>query len=174
MAHSQARELVSQGFTATLVAATLAISRSSLYYRKRPRGSRADRTSDEQIVMACGEKLAYGYRRVAWWLWRKKGLRVNRKRVLRVMRERGLLVRSRRLRARRKKEWGRVEAAEPNQIWQTDMTKIWAGPAVGWAYLVCVIDCCTREIVGWNLSHRCRTEDALTAVEQAVLREIAT
>ncbi len=27
------------------------------------------------------------------------------------------------------------------------MTKIWAGPAVGWAYLVCVIDCCTREIV---------------------------
>ena len=56
---------------------------------------------------------------------------MNRKRVLRVMRERGLLVRSRRLRARRKKEWGRVEAAEPNQIWQSDMTKIWAGPARG-------------------------------------------
>jgi putative transposase len=65
-----------------------------------------------------------------------------------------------------------VEAAEPNQIWQSDMTKIWAGPAVGWAYLVCVIDCCTREIVGWNLSHRCRTEDALAAVEQAVLERL--
>jgi len=164
--------MMTEGYTATLVATTLAISRSSLYYRKKPRGSRADRTYDEQIVMACGEKLAYGYRRVAWWLWRKKGLRVNRKRVLRVMRERGLLVRSRRLRARRKKEWGRVEAAEPNQIWQSDMTKIWAGPAVGWAYLVSVIDCCTREIVGWNLSHRCRTEDALAAVEQAVLARL--
>jgi putative transposase len=152
MAHSQAREMVAQGYTATLVAATLAISRSSLYYQKKPRGSRADRRYDEQIVMACGEKLAYGYRRVAWWLKRKKGLQVNRKRVLRVMRERGLLVRARRLRARRKKEWGRVEAAEPNQIWQTDMTKIWAGPAVGWAYLVCVIDCCTREIVGTHLA----------------------
>jgi putative transposase len=93
---------------------------------------------------------------------------LNRKRVLRVMRERGLLVRSRRRRAR-KKEWGRVEAARPNQIWQSDMTKIWAGPAVGWAYLVSVIDCCTREIVGWNLSDRCRTEDALAVVEQAVL-----
>jgi putative transposase len=171
-AHSQAREMVTQGYTATLVAATLAISRSSLYYRKRPRGSRADRTYDEQIVMACGEKLAYGYRRVAWWLQRKKGLPVNRKRVLRVMRERGLLVRSRRLRARRKKEWGPVETAEPNQIWQSDMTKIWAGSAAGWAYLVCVIDCCTREIVGWNLSHRCRTEDALAAVEQAVLERL--
>jgi HTH-like domain len=83
--------MLTQGYTATLVAAILAISRSSLYYRKRPRGSRAHRTYDEQIVMACGEKLAYGYRRVAWWLQRKKGLSVNRKRVLRVMRERGLL-----------------------------------------------------------------------------------
>jgi len=94
--------MVTQGHAATLVATTLAISRSSLYYRRKPRGSRADRQYDEQIVMACGEKLAYGYRRVAWWLQRKEGLRVNRKRVLRVMRERGLLVRSRRLRARRK------------------------------------------------------------------------
>jgi putative transposase len=171
-AHSQARELVVQGYAATLVAATLAISRSSLYYQKKPRGSRADRRFDEQIVMACGEKLTYGYRRVALWLWRKKGLCVNRKRVLRVMRERGLLVRSRRLRARRKKEWGKVQASKPNQIWQSDMTKIWAGPTVGWAYLVSVIDCCTREIVGWNLSHRCRTEDALAAVEQAVLERL--
>jgi len=164
--------MVTQGYTATLVAATLAISRSSLYYRKKPRGSRADRSYDEQIVVACGEKPAYGYRRVTWWLRRKENLVVNRKRVLRVMRERGLLVRSRRLRARRRKEWGRVEAAEPNQIWQSDMTKIWAGPAVGWAYLVCVIDCCTREIVGWNPSHRCRTEEALEAVEQAVLEPL--
>jgi hypothetical protein len=31
--------MVTQGYTATLVAATLAISRSSLYYRKKPRGS---------------------------------------------------------------------------------------------------------------------------------------
>jgi len=52
------------------------------------------------------------------------------------------------------------------------MTKIWAGPAVGWACLVSVIDCCTREIVGWNLSPRCRTEEALDAVEQAVLERL--
>lgn len=164
--------MVTTGYTATRVAATLAISRSSLYYRQQPRGCRADRQWDERIVEACGAKPAYGYRRVAWWLRRKEGLLVNRKRVLRVMRERGLLVRSRRLRARRQKEWGRVEATEPNQIWQSDMTKIWAGPAVGWAYLVSVIDCCTREIVGWHLSNRCRTADALAAVEQAVLERL--
>lgn len=46
---------------------------------------------------------------------------------------------------------------------------MWAGPQVGWAYLVSVIDCCTREIVGWSLSDRCRTQEALEAVERAVL-----
>ena len=46
--------MVTQGYTATLVAATLAISGSSLYYRKKPRGSRADRQYDEPIVVACG------------------------------------------------------------------------------------------------------------------------
>jgi len=172
MAHSQARELLAHGYTATLVASTLTISRSSLYYRKKPRVSRADRSCDEQIVAACGEKTSYGYRRIAWWMQRQEKLCVNRKRVLRVMRERGLLIRPRRLRARRKKEWGRVEAAAPNQIWQSDMTKVWAGANVGWAYLVDVIDCCTREIVGWDLSRRCRTQEALAAVERAVLQRL--
>jgi hypothetical protein len=31
--------MVTQGYTATLLAATLDISRSSLYYQKKPRGS---------------------------------------------------------------------------------------------------------------------------------------
>ncbi len=52
MAHSLARDLVKQGYTATLVSNTLEISRSSLYYRKRPQRSRADRTYVEQIVVA--------------------------------------------------------------------------------------------------------------------------
>jgi putative transposase len=58
------------------------------------------------------------------------------------------------------RETPRLEAAAPNQIWQSDMTKVWAGANVGWTYLVEVIDCCTREIVGWDLSRRCRTEEA--------------
>jgi putative transposase len=125
------------------------------------------------IVEVCGEKPVYGYRRVAWWLGRKRGLVVNGKRVLRVMRERGLLVQPRRLRARRQKEWSRIVADEPNQLWQTDMTKVWAGPTTGWAYLVSVIDCCTREIVGWDLSLRCRTQEAISALERAVLETMA-
>jgi hypothetical protein len=83
----------------------------SVYYQKRPRGSRADRTYDEQTVVACGGRLAYAYWRVAWWLQRKKGLLVNRKRVLRVMRERGMLVRAQVVCAHDGKKRGRVEAA---------------------------------------------------------------
>jgi transposase InsO family protein len=156
--------LVAQGQEVKLVAETVGISRSSLYYKRKPHPSRADRRLDGIIVEACGAKPAYGYRRVAWWMHRKQGLEVNGKRVLRVMRERGLLVTPRRTRARRKKEWSRIVAELPNQLWQTDMTKVWAGANVGWAYLVSVIDCCTRDIVGWGpqppLSHarsnRCR------------------
>jgi putative transposase len=164
---------VAQGCPATLVAETIGISRSSLYYKAQPRCSRADRRLDGLIVEACGAKPAYGYRRVAWWMHRKQGLQVNGKRVLRVMRERGLLVTPRRTRARRKKEWSRIVAGRPNQLWQTDMTKVWAGPNVGWAYLVSVIDCCTRDIVGWDLSLRCRTQEAIAAVERAVLEQMS-
>jgi putative transposase len=139
-AHSSARELVAQGKEPNLVAETLAISRSSLYYQQQSRGSRADRSRDQEIILACGDKPAYGYRRVVWWLGRKQGLVVNGKRVLRVMRERGLLVRQHRFRVSRRKDWGKVEAMHPNHVWQSDMTKVWAGPAVGWAYLVSVID----------------------------------
>ena len=81
----------------------------------------------------------------------------------------GLLVRQRRFRISRRKDWGKVEALHPNHVWQSDMTKVWAGPSVGWAYLVSVIDCCTREIVGWDLSLRCRTEASLAAINRAVL-----
>jgi putative transposase len=165
--------LVAQGQGAKLVAETVGISRSSLYYKRKPHGSRADRRFDGVIVEACGAKPAYGYRRVAWWMHRKQGLAVNGKRVLRVMRERGLLVTPRRTRARRKKEWGRIVAELPNQLWQTDMTKVWAGASVGWAYLVSVIDCCTRDIVGWDLSLRCRTQEAIVAVECAVLEQMS-
>jgi putative transposase len=164
--------LVAQGSERKLVAETIGVSRSSLYYQAKPHASRADRRLDGEIVEACGAKPAYGYRRVAWWMHRKQGLTVNGKRVLRVMRERGLLVTPRRLQARRKKEWSQIVAERPNQLWQADMTKVWAGPNLGWAYLVDIIDCCTRDIVGWDLSLRCRTLEAIAAVERAVLEQM--
>lgn len=83
------------------------------------------------------------------------------------------LVRLRRLRAPRDKEWGRMEAAEPNQICQTGVSKIYVGPTGGLGVPRLLVDCCKLRVVGLNLSHRCRTEVPLAVVEQAVLEPLA-
>src|SRR6058998_2008280 len=79
---------------------------------------------------------------------RKLGIAVNRKRVLRVMRERKLIQRRRPLERRKRPGFFRVE--RPRQLWQLDMTSVWVAEH-GWMYLMAIIDCCTREIVAWQL-----------------------
>jgi putative transposase len=46
------------------------------------------------------------------------------------------------------------------------MTSVWVAEH-GWCYLIAIIDCCTREIVGWQLSLRCRADEAIALVERA-------
>ena len=50
-----------------------------------------------------------------------------------------------------------------------DMTKAWTAQH-GWIYLHAIVDCCTREIAGWSLDLRCRDDEAIEVVEQAVIR----
>ena len=78
---------------------------------------------------------------------RRLGRPVNRKRVLRVMRERKLIQRRRPSRAGAGPGFFRVE--RPGQLWHLDMTSVWVAEH-GWCYLNAIIDCCTREIVGWD------------------------
>lgn len=47
------------------------------------------------------------------------------------------------------------------------MTAVWVA-AHGWSYLNAAIDCYTREIVGWSLELRCRTDEAIELVDDAV------
>jgi putative transposase len=37
----------------------------------------------------------------------------------------------------------------------------------GWCYLMAIIDCCTREIVAWQLELRCRADEAIALIERA-------
>src|SRR5947199_3030967 len=97
---------------------------------------------------------------------RRLGIAVNRKRVLRVMRERKLIQRRRPLERRKRPGFFRVE--RPRQLWQLDMSSIWVAEH-GWTYLMAIIDCCTREIVGWQVELRCRALEA----EQLVIRTAA-
>jgi transposase InsO family protein len=47
------------------------------------------------------------------------------------------------------------------------MTSVWVAEH-GWTYLNEIVDCCTREIVAWQLGLRCRADEAIAVVERAV------
>lgn len=97
---------------------------------------------------------------------RELGRPVNRKRVQRVMRAQRLLQPTRSGERRRRPGFFRV--TRPDALWHADMTKVWTAQH-GWVYLHAIIDCCTRELVGWSLELRCRDDEAIACVEAAVM-----
>jgi putative transposase len=169
-----ARELVAAGHRPAVVARVLQISRQAVYRIPRP-GKPPDAASrrpvddvEKGIVEVAEANPTDGYRLVTAWVCRKLGRAVNRKRVLRVMRERKLIQRHSPPERRRRPGFFRVE--RPGQLWHLDMTSIWVAEH-GWCYLNAIIDCCTREIVGWDLTIRCRAKEAIAVIERAVLEQ---
>ena len=67
----------------------------------------------------------------------------------------------------RPKRVERMRPGQPNQGWQIDMT-CFVLSDMSMAYLVGVIDCCTRQIVGWTLSRRARADEWASAVRMAL------
>jgi putative transposase len=168
---TRSRELVAAGYKPAAVARVSQISRQAIYRtptpRRAPDAARRPPTGevDAAIVQLAGENPTDGYRMITAFARRKLGRQVNRKRVLRVMRERRLIQRRTREPRRRRPGFFRVE--RPGQLWHMDMTSIWVAEH-GWVYLNAIIDCCTREIVGWDLTLRCRATEAITVIQDAV------
>jgi putative transposase len=165
---ARSRELVARGFAVAAVARVMQVSRQALYRTPTPRRPPQRRPPadpvEEAIVAEATANQTDGYRMVTAFVRRRLGQPVNRKRVLRVMRERKLIQRRRPLERRKRPGFFRVE--RPRQLWQLDMTSVWVAEH-GWTYLMAIIDCCTREIVGWQLELRCRADEAITVVERA-------
>ena len=169
---ARSRELVARGYALATVARVLQVTRQAIYRVPKPRQAPKRRSPagevDEAIVETAKANPTDGYRMV-WALARRKlGRAVNRKRVLRVMREQKLIQRRRAVSRRRRPGYFRVE--RPAQLWHMDMTAVWVAEH-GWCYLNAIIDCCTREIVGWSLETRCRAVEAIAVVERAVSAE---
>jgi putative transposase len=166
---ARSRELVAQGYALATVARVARISRQALYRTPKPRlvpQRRPPTDPVERVIVE--EALANqtdGYRMICAFVRRKLGRAVNRKRVLRVLREQNLIQRRRPLERRKRPGFFIVE--RPRQLWQLDMTSVWVAEH-GWCYLNAIIDCCTREITGWQLSLRCRADEAIAVVDQAV------
>jgi transposase InsO family protein len=150
---ARSRELVAKGYAVAAVARVLQVTRPAIYRTPKPRTAPQRRPPadpvDAAIVEVAKDNPTDGYRMV-WALTRRKLQRaINRKRVLRVMREQKLI--QRRGRPPRRRRPGVFRVTRPAQLWHMDMTAVWVAEH-GWVYLNAIIDCCTREIVGWELS----------------------
>jgi putative transposase len=165
---ARSRELVARGFAAAAVARVMQITRQAIYRTSTPRTPPQRRPVrdpvERAIIEVARDNQTDGYRMVTALVRRRLGRPVNRKRVLRVLREQKLIQRRRPLERRKRPGFFRVE--RPRQLWQLDMTSVWVAEH-GWTYLNAIIDCCTREIVAWQLSLRCRADEAIALVERA-------
>ena len=108
----------------------------------------------------------FGYRRI-WALLRRCGWFVNKKTVWRIMHDMALCRPKAWQRPWRPKRVEKMKPGKPNEGWQIDMT-CFALSDMSMTYLVGVIDCCTRQIVGWTLSRRSKTDEWTAAVRMAL------
>lgn len=110
--------------------------------------------------------LMFGYRRI-WAMLRRSGWSVNKKTAWRIMHDMGLCRPKVWHRPWRPKRVERMKPGEPNRGWQIDMT-CFVLADMSMAYLVGVVDCCTRQIVGWTMSRRARANEWTAAVRMAL------
>jgi putative transposase len=154
-----------------------AVSRTGFYRqlrRKEPSAEQMElRAAVQQIALA--HRRQYGYRRVTAEL-RRGGLPVNHKRVAQLMRSDNLL-------ALRKRKFvvttdskhqqeifynlaRQIEPSAANQLWVADITYIRLRQE--FVYLAVILDAFSRRVVAWNLERNCRSQLAITALEQAI------
>ncbi len=113
------------------------------------------------------QRRAGGYRTVAWLLG------FNKNTVQRIFQIKGWQVRKRPIGMRPRIEAVPSVATIPNERWSTDMCRVWAGRD-GWTTLALVIDCHTRELLGWHLSHFGKATTAASALEHALISRFGT
>jgi putative transposase len=153
-----------------VVARVAGISRQAIYrpMSRRPAsaGPGRGRPGDDAIVEVAKANPTDGTRMVAAIASRELGQAVNRKRAQRIMRAHRLLQPTRGNDRRRRPGFFRV--TRPGELWHMDMTKVWTA-AHGWVYLHVIVDCCTRQVPGWTLDVRTRSQEAIGCVDAALL-----
>jgi putative transposase len=152
----------------------LGLNRSGLYYES------VGLDPEDLDLMRCIDKLHlelpfYGSRRIARE-FRSQGLVVNRKRVQRLMRIMGLEAIAPKPNTSRPAPEHAVypyllrglSIDRPNQVWAADITYI---PLThGYAYLVAIMDWCSRRVLSWRLSNSLDSEFCVEALDEALRR----
>lgn len=147
-----------------------AVPRSTFYYEPKVikgRETKLDKALVEMIRTIIDENPGYGVRRITAILRNQLMLKVNRKKVRRIIRVNNWQVRKKPQGKRPRAKGYRSQAEWPNERWAIDCTHIFCGRK-GWCFLIAIIDCCDRMIVGWRLSKRGVSKVAAAALEDAL------
>jgi putative transposase len=138
------------------------VPRRTYYYRSTRAAPKVNPELEAPIKALIEEEPSFGYRTVAWLLG------MNKNTVQRIFQIRGWQVRKRAIGHRPRIEALPSVAQLPDQRWSTDLCRVWGGRD-GWLTLALVIDCCTRELLGWQLSRSGKATTAASALEQALI-----
>ena len=136
-------------------------------HRRRPRSG--DPTLIEKVRELCERPRheKYGHRRIRALLRKEHGIRANRKTVLSVMQREGLSQERLRYKPARPRHVEKMRPETVNQAWQIDMTSFVLSD-LSPLYLIVVIDCFSRKLVGWSLDRRCRAKEWTSALRSAL------
>jgi putative transposase len=134
--------------------------------RRRPVSDEPTLRQQVQTLADQPRHRTFGYRRMGALL-RRDGVSVNHKTVRRIMNDLGLSRPKFAYKSQRPKRVEKMRPTRPNQGWQIDMTSFALSDFTP-LFLVTVVDCCTREIVGWTLERRCRAGEWTAAVRLAL------
>ncbi|HEY4341676.1 MAG TPA: IS3 family transposase [Steroidobacteraceae bacterium] len=110
---------------------------------------------------------SFGYRTVAGLLG------MNKNTVQRIFQLKGWQVRKRPIGQRPRIQALPSVATRQDERWSTDLCRVWGGKD-GWLSLALVIDCHTRELLGWHLSRSGKASTATGALEQALISRFGT
>jgi putative transposase len=143
------------------------ISRRTVYYRPRKSAPRVREDLVSPIKALIEQEPSFGYRTVA------NLLRMNKNTVQRIFQLKGWQVRRRAVGHRPRIEALPSVAQRPDERWATDLCRL-RGGRDGWLTLALVMDCHTRELLGWHLSRSGKASRAEAALEHALISRYGT
>ena len=143
------------------------VPRRTVYYQATKAAPKVDAQYAVPIKAMIEENPAFGYRTVAHLL------DFNKNTVQRIFQIKGWQVKKRPVGFRPRVQALPSVAQFPNERWATDLCRIWAGRDQ-WTTLALVIDCYTRELLGWHLSRSGKARTAEAALEHALIARFGT
>jgi putative transposase len=136
--------------------------RRTLYYQPIKTAPKVNETMATRIKAFIEKYPEAGYRTVAWML------NYNKNTVQRIFQLKGWQVNKKPRGFRPRVKAFPSAVPEPDTRWSTDLARVWCGKD-RWCTLAVVMDCGSRELLGWQLSRSAKAQTAESALEHALI-----